>query len=324
MRKIRIGIVGYGNLGRGIERALTNSSDMELFAVFTRRDPSSISTKSRVESYDQILNFQDEIDVLILAGGSQKDIPIQGPELIPYFNTVDCFDTHSAISAYYSKMNQSAKQSDHVAIVSIGWDPGLFSLNRMLAEAILPQGETYTFWGKGLSQGHSDAVRRVPGVKKGVQYTIPDQEMIRSIQSGNKVDYTSIKAHKRLVYVVPEENSDTNYIAEQIRNMPDYFAPYQTEVNFISETEFVQEHQEMPHGGRVIRQGETSPSTQAIYEFNLNLESNPEYTAAVSVAFARAGYKLYTAKEYGAKTIFDIPLGLLSNRDSEDLLNNII
>ena len=324
MTKIKIGIVGYGNLGRGIETALTNSSDMELFAIFTRRDPQTIMSDSRVESYDSLINFQNEIDVLILAGGSQKDIPEQGPELAANFNTVDCFDTHSAIADYFAEMNRIALKHKYVSTIAIGWDPGLFSLQRMLSEAILPVGKTYTFWGKGLSQGHSDDVRRVPGVKNGVQYTIPDQTMISQIKEGKAVEYTSAKAHQRVVYVVAEPDADQEIIANEIKNMPDYFAPYQTEVNFISQAEFLQNHQGMPHGGTVIRQGETSPETKAVFEFNLKLDSNPQYTAAISVAFARATYRLYKAEQYGAKTIFDIPLGLLSNRDSEDLLHNII
>lgn len=221
-------------------------------------------------------------------------------------------------------MNDIALKHKHVSTIAIGWDPGLFSLQRMLSEAILPVGNTYTFWGKGLSQGHSDAVRRIPGVKMGVQYTIPDRAMISEIKAGKTVEYSTANAHQRIVYVVAETDADQRVIADQIKNMPDYFAPYQTEVNFISQAEFLQNHQGMPHGGTVIRQGQTSPETKAILEFNLKLESNPEYTAAVSVAFARATYKLYQAEQYGAKTIFDIPPGLLSNRDSEDLLHNII
>lgn len=324
MEKIRIGIVGYGNLGRGIETALTNSSDLELFAIFTRRDPATIATENRVESFQDIFDYKNDLDVLILAGGSQKDIPVQGPELAAHFNTVDCFDNHASIADYYIKMNEIALATKHVSTIAIGWDPGLFSLQRMMAEAILPEGNSYTFWGKGLSQGHSDAVCRVPGVKMGAQYTIPDQAMIEQIKSGQDVDYTSVKAHQRLVYVVAESDADQAEIKEKIVKMPDYFAPYQTEVKFITGTEFKAKHQGMPHGGTVIRQGSTSPDNKAVYEFNLKLESNPEYTAAISVAFARATYKLFRAEQYGAKTIFDIPLGLLSNRDSEDLLHNII
>ena len=321
MLKIRVGIVGYGNLGKGIEAGLEQSPDFELVSIFTRRIPNTLTTHSRVESYDDIFKFKDKIDVLILAGGSQKDIPIQGPSLAQEFNTVDCFDNHAVIAEYFNKMDKVTKKHRRVSTIAVGWDPGLFSLNRMLGDAILSQGKTYTFWGPGLSQGHSDVVRRVAGVKMAVQYTIPQDDMIKDIRAGHEVEYNSQKAHSRLVYVVADQSADLEKIRNEIVNIPDYFAPYETRVNFISEEEFLNEHQAMPHGGSVLHLAKTSPNNKAVYEFSLTLENNSEYTAAISIAFARATYRLYQEESYGAKTIFDIPLGLLSASSKIDLLD---
>lgn len=323
MSKIKVGIVGYGNLGKGIEIGIKQHPDFELISIFTRRDPTTIQSDFRIESYENIFKFKNEIDVLLLAGGSQKDIPIQGPKLAQYFNTVDCFDNHTAIPDYFEKMDAITKRYKRVSTISVGWDPGLFSLNRILAQAILPKGDSYTFWGPGLSQGHSDVVRRVPGVKMGVQYTIPQKDIIEDIKAGKKVESSSSKAHCRQVYLVAEKDADKEKIEKQIINMPDYFLPYKTIVHFISEKEFFKKHQALPHGGSVLYQGHTSAEKNTIYEFHLKLDSNPEYTGAVAIAFARATHALYKAKSFGAKTILDIPIGMLSARSRVDLFKLI-
>ena len=321
---IKIGIVGYGHLGKAIEKCIAHFPDMQLFAAFTRRDPNSISSHSRVESYDRINEFKDDIDVLILAGGSQKDIPEQAPFLIADFNTVDCYDNHDKIATYYKKMDEIAQANRRVSVIASGWDPGLFSMQRMLMEAVLPNAETYTFWGPGMSQGHSDIVRRIDGVKYGVQYTIPSDKMMEQIRAGQKVDYTSAKAHRRDVYVVLEENADTEKIKKEIKEIPDYFAPYETTVHIISESDFTANHQGMPHGGYVIRQGETSEQTKAKYEYSLQFDHNPEFTASICLAFARAAHHLYNERNFGAKTVLDIPLRYLSLRDHNYLLERFI
>lgn len=321
---IKVGIVGYGNLGRGVELALKAQPDMELVGIFSRRDPASLDTSSPAYHLDDILDFKDKIDVLILCGGSKDDIPKQGPALVEHFNTVDAFDTHAQIPAYFAEMDQIAKKSEKTAIIATGWDPGLFSLNRVLAEAVLPQGETFTFWGRGLSQGHSDAVRRVEGVKAGVQYTIPNEDMIEGIRAGKSVDYTSSKAHQRLVYVVLEDGADPEAVETEIVNMPNYFADYETEVRFIDEAEMARDHQGMPHGGRVIRRGNTADENQSVIEFALDLDSNPEFTATVNVAYARAAARLAEEEDFGAKTVVDIAPKYLIHLSDEDLRQSYI
>lgn len=324
MSKIKIGIVGYGNLGRGVAVGLQNHSDMELVGIFSRRDPSTIPTAAPVFLLDDILDFKNKIDVLILCGGSKSDIPVQGPALAEHFNTVDSYDVHQLIPAYFNQMDQLAKENENVSVIATGWDPGLFSLNRLMQEAILPQGETYTFWGRGVSQGHSDAVRGVGGVAEAVQYTVPDDFMIETIKKGKKVDYSPNKAHMRDVYVVLEEDANPLEVEQNIKKMPDYFEGYKTNVNFISKAEFVEKHQSMTHGGRVIRQAETSDEEVSVMEFSLKLDSNPEFTAAVNIAYARAAYKLAQEKQYGARTVLDIPPFYLSAKSKEELIKELL
>ncbi len=321
---INIGIVGYGNLGRGVEANLKNAPDMNLVGIFSRRNPDTLDTEAKAYHMDDILNFKDKIDVLILCGGSRSDIPEQGPALAEHFNTVDSYDNHSQIPNYFESMDTVAKAHKYVSIIATGWDPGLFSLNRLIGEAILPKGDTYTFWGKGLSQGHGDAVRRVEGVKDGVQYTIPNTELIDQIHAGETVEYTSKSAHNRDVYVVLEEGADAEKVKNDIVTMPDYFEGYQTEVTFITEEELHANHAGLPHGGRVIRSGETSPDLQQVYEFGLNLGSNPEFTAAVNVAYARAAYKLHQEGLSGAQTVFDIAPKYLSPKSAADLRKELL
>lgn len=322
MNKLRIGIVGYGNLGKGVEIGITQREDVELVGVFTRRDmPDTESTK--FYNYDKILDFKDKIDVLILCGGSAKDIPEQGPYLAEHFNTVDSYDNHNKIPDYYNTINEISKNNHKTSVISSGWDPGLFSINRVLSESILPNGNTYTFWGIGVSQGHSDALRRIEGVAAAVQYTIPNEELIERIKTGEVVEYTGHSAHKRSCYVVPEEGADKEKIVDTIINMPDYFVGYETKVEFITMEEFEKNHTGMPHGGKVIRRGFTDDENMAIYEFSLDLGSNPQFTAAVSIAYARACYQLHMNNEFGAKTVLDIPLRYLSEKPYDELLKMI-
>lgn len=324
MKKIKIGIVGYGNLGRGVEVGLNNHPDMELVGIFSRRDPKDLTTESPAYLIDDILDFKDKIDVLILCGGSKSDIPTQGPDLAEHFNTVDSYDTHALIPEYHGKMNKIAEANQNVSVVATGWDPGLFSLNRLIQEAVLPNGETFTFWGSGVSQGHSDAVRRVDGVKKAVQYTVPDGFMIDKILSGKKVDYNVKDAHGREVYAVLEQNADPVQVEKDIKEMPDYFEGFETNVSFVSEEEFDAEHINMPHGGRVIRQGNTSDESMSIVDFSLKLESNPEFTAAIAIVYARAAYKLAEEENYGAHTVLEIPPYYLSNKSKEELMKELL
>lgn len=324
MTKIKIGIVGYGNLGRGVEVGLKNHPDMELVGVFSRRNPADLAIESPAYSIDDILDFKDKIDVLILCGGSKSDIPVQGPELIQHFNTVDSYDTHALIPEYFSKMDKLAKENETVSVISTGWDPGLFSMNRLISEAILPEGNTYTFWGRGVSQGHSDVVRRINGVAEAVQYTVPDEFMIKELQKGKEVDYSTTKAHMRDVYVVLEPEADPNEVEQAIKEMPDYFAGYRTNVSFISQEDFDKNHRDMPHGGRVIRRGKTSTDETSVIDFSLKLDSNPEFTAAVNIAYARAAYKLANEKQFGARTVLDIPPFYLSPKSKEDLMRDLL
>lgn len=319
---IRIAIAGYGNLGRGVERAVRQSPDMELTGVYTRRDPASVRTvnaATQVRNLSSIDAHADEIDVLILCGGSRTDLPEQGPELAGRFNTVDSYDTHARIPEYFAAVDQRAQAGGHTAIIAVGWDPGLFSLNRLFGEAILPEGETYTFWGKGLSQGHSDAIRRVPGVQFGVQYTIPVPEAIERVRTGEQPQLSTREKHKRACYVVLEAGADASEVKRQIVSMPDYFADYDTSVDFISEEVFHREHSAMPHGGFVIRSGQTGSGASQVVEYALKLESNPEFTASVLVAYARAAQRLNQRGVTGAQTVFDIAPGLLSPKTPEAL-----
>lgn len=319
---IRIGICGYGNLGRGVERSIKQQTDMSLVAIFSRRGPTGVKPldpSTKVEYLDQMVNYQAEIDVMILCGGSATDLPEQTPMVAEYFNTIDSFDTHARIPAHFSAVDKVAQQHEHISIISVGWDPGLFSLNRVLAEVVLPVGQTYTFWGKGLSQGHSDAIRRIEGVKNAVQYTIPQAKALESVRQGEQPILSTGDKHTRECYVVLEAGADAEMIEQQIKSMPDYFADYQTTVHFISEAVLEADHATMPHGGVVLRSGQTGEGTQQNYEFGLTLESNPEFTGSVLVAYARAAYRMNSRQEKGAKTIFDVTLSDLSTKSPEDL-----
>ena len=323
--KIKIGIVGYGNLGRGAELAISQHSDMELVGIFTRRDPLALcSDNNKFFPFSEILNFKDKIDVMILCGGSAKDLDEQGPMVSKDFNTVDSFDNHGRIPEYFDKINKISTSSNTLSLISVGWDPGLFSMNRLLGEAILPQGNTYTFWGNGLSQGHSDAIRRVKGVKAGVQYTMPIKESVDSVSSGNNIDMPANQGHKRICYICCDENEDFHRIENEIKTMPNYFADYHTEVNFISLEELEKDHSKMPHGGFVILTATTGSCNKEKIEFNLALESNPEFTSSVLVAYARAIHKLSKEGRAGALSIFDIPLGYLSPKSPEDLRRELL
>lgn len=325
--RIRVAIAGYGNLGRGVESALAQNPDMRLVGVFSRRDPASVTLlDSNVPVYamDTIEQYQDDVDVMILCGGSKSDLPEQGPYLAQFFNTVDSFDTHAKVPEYYAALDQSARESGRVAMLSVGWDPGLFSLNRLFGEAILPEGETYTFWGKGLSQGHSDAVRRVPGVQSGVQYTLPSEDAIARVRSGERPELTTREKHKRECYVVLAEGAEADVVRESIVSMPDYFADFDTTVNFIDQATFEKEHSSMPHGGFVIRSGNTGTDSKQTIEYSLALGSNPEFTASVLVAYARAVHRLARVNDIGAKTVFDIAPGLLSPKSPAQLRKELL
>src|SRR5690554_1770931 len=290
-KQIRIGIAGYGNLGRGVEAAVAKNPDMTLVGIFTRRAPESLTplfAQTPVHGIAQLPEFRDAVDVLILCGGSKDDLPRQGPEMAAMFNIVDSFDTHARIPEYFESVDAPARAAGKTALISIGWDPGLFSINRLYGEALLPDGATYTFWGKGLSQGHSDAVRRVEGVKAGVQYTIPSTEAIEKVRSGSRPTLSTKEKHVRECYVVLEEGADASVVENTIKTMPNYFSDYDTTVNFISEETLKEEHSLMPHGGFVIRSGTSSEGINQVVEYSLQLQSNPEFTASVLVAYARA------------------------------------
>lgn len=326
---IRVAIVGYGNLGKGVEMAINQNHDMKLEAVFTRRVPEKINAKNssvKILHISEIEKFKDEIDVMILCGGSATDLPEQGPKYARMFNTVDSFDTHAKIPEYFNAVDEAAKESKKTSIISVGWDPGLFSMNRMIAEAVLPSGKDYTFWGRGVSQGHSDAIRRIQGVKGAVQYTIPMEEAIQKVRSGENPTLATREKHLRDCYVVLEADADPTRIEQEIKTMPNYFADYETRVTFISEEELKAKHSAMPHGGFVIRSGNTGEDNQSqhIIEFSLKLDSNPEFTASVLVAYARAAYKLNKEGQFGAKTVFDVPLGHLSHKSPAELRKELL
>ena len=326
---IKIGIVGYGNLGKGVRQAIKQNPDLELVAVFTRRDVASImldDAQVKVLHVNQAKEHIDAIDVMILCGGSATDLPEQGPVFAAMFNTVDSFDTHARIPEYFTAVNQVAEEHGKTSAISIGWDPGLFSLNRMLAQAVLPEGREYTFWGPGVSQGHSDAIRRIPGVKGAVQYTIPVSEVIQTIREGENPELTTREKHLRDCYVVAEEGADKEQIAESIKTMPNYFADYDTKVTFITEQELKEKHSQLPHGGFVIRSGKTGANqgNTHIMEFSLKLDSNPEFTASVLVAYARAVSRLNKEGQFGAKTVFDIPFGYLSAKSPAELRRELL
>ncbi len=322
MDKIRIGILGYGNIARGVEQAIRQNSDLELAAVFTRREPSSVKIMTpgvKVYRLDDIEAAQGKVDVMILCGGSATDLPEMGPKYAALFHTVDSFDTHAKIPEYFQAVDQQAKKGGHVSIISVGWDPGLFSLNRLYGEVFLPKGSHYTFWGKGVSQGHSDAVRRIPGVKNAIQYTIPVESAMQAARGGDEPELTTRQKHTRECFVVAEEGADKSEIERAIKTMPNYFSDYDTTVHFITEEELKKNHSKMPHGGFVIRSGHTGDGNRHVIEYSLKLDSNAEFTASVLVCYARAAYRLAKMGEAGAKTVFDVAPGLLSPKTPEAL-----
>ena len=320
----RVGIYGYGNLGRGIECAVNSSNDMELVAVFTRRDPSTLKIASKnvaVVNVKDVASYQDKIDVMIICGGSATDLPEQTPNLAKLFNVIDSFDTHAKIPEHFANVDKVAKANGHIALISAGWDPGMFSLNRLYANAILPNGKDYTFWGKGVSQGHSDAIRRIKGVADAKQYTCPVQSALDAARSGSNPELTTRQKHTRLCYVVLEEGADAKAVEAEIKNMPNYFADYDTTVNFISQEELNRDHSGIPHGGFVIRSGSTGANNEHkhIIEYSLKLDSNPEFTASVIVAYTRAIARLHKEGAVGCKTVFDIAPAYLSPLSGDEL-----
>lgn len=322
--KIKVGIVGYGNLGRGVIKSIAQNPDMSVEAIFTRRDNVEVEGFGTATNISEIEKFKDKIDVMILCGGSATDLPKQGPEISKLFNTVDSFDTHAKIPEYFEAVDKSAKESNHLSIISVGWDPGLFSLNRLISESILPVGEGYTFWGKGVSQGHSDAIRRIEGVKNAVQYTIPKEEALERVRSGENPELTTREKHLRVCYVVLNEGVNEAKVAEEIKTMPNYFDEYDTEVNFISEEVFKKEHSSMPHGGFVIRSGKTGNGNNEQIEFSLKLDSNPEFTSSVLTAYARAIAKMAKEGKKGAITVFDVPPAYLSPKSASQLRKELL
>lgn len=322
MENIRVGIMGYGNLGKGAHKAVKQQPDMELAAVFTRRDPAELQINERslnIVRADEAIHYTKEIDVMILCGGSATDLPEQGPAYAKMFNTVDSYDAHANIPAYFASVDEVAKASGKTSIISVGWDPGMFSLNRVMAGAVLPQGNTYTFWGKGLSQGHSDAVRRVDGVKDGVQYTIPSEDVMEQVRNGENPETSKSERHVRVCYIVLENDADKDVIEKEIKSMPHYFEDYDTTVHFISEEELKTEHASMPHGGFVIRSGETGEGNKHNVEYSLALGSNPEFTSSVITAYARAAYQLNQNGQIGAKTVYDVPPSHISPLSDAEL-----
>ena len=326
---IRIGIMGYGNLGRGIECAIKQNSDMELVAVFTRRSPETVRILTEgvnVYHVDDAIKMKDKIDVLILCGGSATDLPKQTVEYAKYFNVVDSFDTHAKIPEHFENVNKMAVENNNVALISAGWDPGMFSLNRLYASAVLPQGKDYTFWGKGISQGHSDAVRRIEGVKNAKQYTIPIDSALEAVRNGSEPELSTREKHLRECFVVAEEGADLAKIEAEIKNMPNYFADYDTTVTFITEEELQRDHAGIPHGGFVIRSGKTgwNGENTHVIEYSLKLDSNPEFTSSVIVAYARAVYRMKSEGMCGCKTVFDIAPAYLSQMTAEEMRKNLL
>ncbi len=324
----KIAIAGYGNLGRGVESAVLKNEDIELYGVFSRRNPSDVKTLTGAKVYDinDILNHKGKFDVLIICGGSATDLPVQTPLFAKDFNVVDSFDTHAKIPSHFENVDKSAKEGGKVAVISVGWDPGMFSLNRLYGEAILPDGKDYTFWGKGVSQGHSDAIRRIEGVLDAKQYTIPVEDALLAVRSGENPDLTVRQKHKRDCYVVAEEGADKARIENEIKTMPNYFADYDTTVHFITAQEMAKDHSGIPHGGFVIRCGSTGLENQNkhIIEYSLKLDSNPEFTSSVLVAYARAVYRMNQEGQSGCKTVFDIAPSYLSPKSAEELRASLL
>ena len=326
---IRVGIYGYGNLGRGVESAIRQNKDMTLTAVFTRRSPESVKIRTQgvaVCHADDIVSYKDKIDVLILCGGSATDLPVQTPEMAKYFNVIDSFDTHARIPEHFKNVNKSAKESGKVAIISVGWDPGMFSLMRAYGMAVLPDGKDYTFWGKGVSQGHSDAIRRVDGVLDGKQYTIPVERALNAVRSGANPELSVREKHVRECFVVAKEGADKAKIEKEIKEMKNYFADYDTTVHFISKEELDRDHSGIPHGGFVIRTGKTglNGENKHVIEYSLKLDSNPEFTSSVLVAYARAAVRLSSEGVSGCKTVLDIPPSYLTEVSAEELYKTLL
>lgn len=325
---MKIGIYGYGNLGRGVELAAKAAGDMEIVGVFTRRDPSSIKTLTGVSvfSADDILDYKNKIDVLVICGGSATDLPVMTPRLAESFNVVDSFDTHAKIPGHFENVDNASLKTGHTALISAGWDPGLFSINRLYAQAILPQGKTYTFWGRGVSQGHSDAIRRIPGVVDARQYTVPVPAALESVRNGENPELSARQKHTRECFVVPEEGADLEKIREAIVTMPNYFSDYDTTVTFISAEEMKKNHSELPHGGSVIHSGKTGRNGEHTHtiEYSLKLDSNPEFTSSAIVAFARAIFRMNARGNAGCKTVFDIAPADLSPMSAEELRKTIL
>ena len=325
---MKIAIYGYGNLGRGVELAIRQNPDVELFGIFTRRDPKTVKTLTGAPVYaaQDVENYAADIDVIIICGGSASDLPEMTPMLAKSFNVVDSFDTHARVPEHFANVEKAAKAGAHTAIISAGWDPGLFSLARLYMNTVLPDGKDYTFWGRGVSQGHSDAVRRIPGVKDARQYTVPVEEALAKVRSGENPELTTRQKHTRECYVVAEEGADKALIEKQIKEMPNYFADYDTTVTFITEEEMKRDHSALPHGGQVIRCGRTGldGSRKHVMEFSLKLDSNPEFTASVLVACARAVVRMNSRQIFGCKTLFDVPPADLSPIDPEEMRKHLL
>ena len=326
---IRIGVYGYGNIGRGVECALRQNDDMELVAVFTRRAPESLkiaTETAKVCHVSEIDSYIDKIDVMILCGGSATDLPVQSPELAKKFSVVDSFDTHARIPEHFARVDSAAREGGNIAVISVGWDPGTFSLNRLYAQAILPNGKDYTFWGKGVSQGHSDAIRRIDGVVDAKQYTIPKEEALAAVRGGECPELSARQKHLRECFVVAAEGADKARIEKEIKEMPNYFADYDTVVHFISAEELKRDHSGIPHGGFVIRTGKTGKELENTHtiEYSLRLDSNPEFTSSVIVAYARAAYRMKSEGMKGCKTVFDIPPAYLSSKSYDELISTIL
>ena len=326
---IKIGILGYGNLGRGVECAVKQNDDMELVAVFTRRNPEVVYILTQADKVCKVADvedWKDKIDVMIICGGSATDLPKQTPVYAKMFNVIDSFDTHARIPEHFANVDAAAKEGGHVGIISVGWDPGMFSLNRLYANAILPDGNDYTFWGKGVSQGHSDAIRRVEGVKDGKQYTIPVEAALKAVRNGENPELTTRQKHTRECFVVLEEGADAAKVEEEIKTMPNYFSDYDTTVHFISEEELKANHSGIPHGGFVLRSGKTgwNGENKHLIEYSLKLDSNPEFTSSVLIAYARAAYRLASEGQSGCKTVFDIAPAYLSAKSGEELRKHML
>lgn len=325
-KKIRVAIAGYGNLGKGIESQLDKNPDMELICIFTRRDPSSLKIKSNVPVVHEndLELWKDKIDLVFLCGGSATDLPVQGPKYASMFNTIDSFDTHAKALEYSKKMEEVSRKNGHISMISIGWDPGLFSYMRLLIGSILPSSKIYTFWGTGVSQGHSDAIRRIEGVKDARQYTVPIEDALNKIRNGQTLNFTKRQMHERICYVVAEENADKEKIENDIKNMPNYFDEYNTTVHFISYEELLKNHSKLPHGGSVIGVGNTSEETNQVVEFSLKLDSNPEFTSSVLISYGRAVYKMWQNGERGCKNFSDVAPKYLSNIDYLKIIETIL